>query len=413
MPQFFWQGIDVHGNMHQGVLHAQTCAEIEKSLRAHQVAMIGCSLQNSDSKKARHWIWRLCARMARQKCLGSSLQKSNFFDSLSVLLECGMDIISALQGVAQQREHRSFKQQIDKIIESLSAGEFFWMAIEPYVHDEPLVVPLLKVAQESESLPLMLHELSVYFRERAALGSALRSALIMPFFTLALAIIVAGGLCGIVVPRFEVLFNSMGQALPGSTAVIFAISAWLREWVIVLLVALIMLSMFSFYVIKHSLRVRQAIDGLLWRIPYIHCVAGFLYNALFFQALSLYLAAGISCDRALVAAANVVNNHVYRAALEAIAQRLACGSLLSESFKIQWGNRASQTIVSLLILGEQSGDLQFICERIAHVARQDFLAECKKIGRVIPPLTFLLLGVLICGILAGIYLPIFTFARLL
>jgi len=112
--------------------------------------------------------------------------------------------------------------------------------------------------------------------------------------------------------------------------------------------------------------------------------------------LALMLGAGLAIDKALSLCIGNVNNHHIRRELDIAKDKIKRGNLLSQALK--------QTsiypgfFISLLEVGEESGNLELVFNEIAKRSKQDFESWTGRVTTLIEPLMILFMGGLVGGI---------------
>ncbi|HEY5268080.1 MAG TPA: type II secretion system F family protein, partial [Candidatus Saccharimonadales bacterium] len=133
-----------------------------------------------------------------------------------------------------------------------------------------------------------------------------------------------------------------------------------------------------------------------------------LYMARFSRTASTLVSSGLPLIQVLEITSKAVDNvHIESTILEAI-KKVKLGKSLSESLK---GSNSFLPLVSnMLEIGEASGTIDQMLERLAIYYEKEVDDEVKGISTLIEPVLMIVLGVFAFIIVAAVLLPIYSLA---
>ncbi|MDZ7902932.1 MAG: type II secretion system F family protein [Rheinheimera sp.] len=170
---------------------------------------------------------------------------------LATLVEAALPIEAALQAVAEQCEKPRLQSMMmsvrSKVVEGYSLAE--GLAEFPHVFDH-LFRSMVAAGEKSGHLDGVLNRLADYTEQRQYMRSQTMQAMLYPAILTFFAIGVISILLAFVVPKIVEQFVHMGQSLPGTTLALIAISDFIRNYGVFLVVAIIL----GIVAFKHALK---------------------------------------------------------------------------------------------------------------------------------------------------------------
>lgn len=406
MEPFRWQGIDIYGHKREGVAVAQSVAAVTQQLKVQGIALLHCEQTERCAKKR----WLLLARRAARL---STREQARLFESVRVLLENGMDMLGALQVTVRQPDLAKAHGVLRAMIEQVRAGKPFAQALHEQRCFDGLVIALVRAGEQAGLLERTLWYVQHYLEGRSAMRATVRAAMTVPAVTLCACGMLMVFLCTVIIPRFSGLFASMHGTLPVLTRVVFACSDWLAEWGLWFFLFWLTLCIVGVCVVRSVTAVRAHVHRAIWSVPVLRVLAMQWYSIALLHVLAVYLRVDTPLSEAVRLAAHSVHNQHYRAVIVQCAQDMQRGSVCSNVFEQLNDRYMPSMVTALLVLGEHTGTLPAMLDKALCVLEQVFNAHVQRVQRWLQPTLLLLVGALIALVLAGIYIPIFTFAQLL
>lgn len=257
-----------------------------------------------------------------------------------------------------------------------------------------------------EHREIVFQRLAESYELISELNGAIRNALVQPAITILIMIAVVGGLMVMVIPQFEDIFAGMDIELPVVTQGLIAISNFLTSpWAILLLV---MTAAGVFFLWRYTKTEdgRAAQDRLLLKLPLISPIIryGSLGKAL--RTLGVLLAAGGTSEAdALRMAGQAAGNVVLRDVFEEAAARRALGEPMHVTFQ-RHQEKVTPRVAGMSRVGSQSQNLPDMLLRAAKMFEGEVGQRSRSLSRVIEPIMFVTLGVVVLGIVLAVMMPL-------
>ncbi|TAN80879.1 MAG: type II secretion system F family protein [Gallionella sp.] len=349
--------------------------------------------------------WSLSARIFQ----GRSFQVPLFCQELLALLEAGMGLVESIAILAHKAKQPEARRILTDLHRLMGEGRTFSRALEA----EPGAFPSLFVAtmcasERTGNLVEALRRYLAYHRQLNAMKDKVVAASVYPTLLVVVGGLVVVFLMAYVVPRFSRVYEDVGEAhLP-------VMSRFLMHWgqvvgnhAWVLGLLLILLLAGSIYAFTRP-ALRAALERRLWRLPAIGEQIRVYQLARFTRTVAMLLKGGIPLVSALDMTDELLRQPALKAGLDTAKRLIREGKPVSDTFGAQ--GLATEVGTRLLVVGERSGELGEVMERIAGFYDDEIARTVEWFSRLFEPALMLFIGLIIGGIVILMYLPIFELA---
>jgi type IV pilus assembly protein PilC len=309
---------------------------------------------------------------------------------LAAFTSAGIPIIDAINLLATTTKNKRMKQVLIDMGRAVNGGLTLPQAVKLNSKVFPeYYVAILDASERSGDLTSAFETLGSYLERDLASVRAVKSALYYPIILIALSIITIAVLCAVVLPRFSVLFASLGLSLPWATRALMNFSIFVSTWWWLLSLGLI-LSIAAFFYFYRRDRGRLAIDNFVLKIPIFGSVLELIALERFSRVLGSLADAGVPLPDALLLSASATGNRRYENSVKATREGVLQGQGLADPLE------ATKTFpaeaIQIIRVGEQSGQL---VQQLGHAAEYyakevDF--KLKNITSLIEPVILLVVG---------------------
>ncbi len=330
-----------------------------------------------------------------------------FCQQLLSLLEAGLQLVEAIDTLAEKERDPRQHQVLSQLKSDLRAGLSFSQALQPYPQTfPPLFQAAIEASEQTGGVPEALKRFVAYESQFQALRSRLIGALIYPALLLGLGGLVIAFLLGYVVPRFSVVFVERLQDMPYLSGLVIRLGMAVAEHPVrALLLCAAALAALALSVLHPA--ARAWVLGFAWRLPWLGPRMRDFELVRIYRSLGMLLRGGIPAVRSLHMIAALAPQRSRRGIGRAIT---AVNEGLPISVALQ--REGFTTVVSdrLLAVGERSGQMGEMLERAADFLDDELERSVDRAVRLMEPLMMVVIGILIGGIVMLMYLPIFELA---
>jgi general secretion pathway protein F len=324
---------------------------------------------------------------------------------LATLIQAALPLDETLAAVANQTEKQRIKSMLFAIRSRVLEGHSLAVGLADY----PKVFPELYRAtvdagEQSGHLDTVLDRLADYTESRQEIQGKVRQALIYPAFLSLFAIAIVVFMMTSIVPQVVSVFEDTGQELPGLTVSLIAMSDFVVDYGVLLLIALVALFI-GFQVLLTRPAFVMKYHMLMFRIPIIHRLVRGLNAALFTRTFSILTGSGVSILEAMKISAKVVANLPMRQAILEATDRVREGTGIKNA--LEHSRLFPPMTLQLIASGENSGKLEEMLERASVQLEREQVTMIAYIVGILEPVIILTMGLMVLLIVLGILLPIF------
>ena len=392
MALFAYRAVDSEGRISTGNLDAANAIDLELRLKR-----LGLDLVTFEGVK------RSVAARSRNV---SRTELITFCFHLSQLLKAGVNIIEALTDLRDTVENPGFRQVIASLLEDIGGGLKLSeaMANHSYCFDD-VFVALVRAGEQSGQMVEVLDELSENLKWQDEMASQARRAMVYPVIVTVVIFAVIMVLMTVLVPQLAATFKTLVPKLPRETEVLIALSSFFVRWWYLIIGVPVAATVLAFVFGRTSEKTKRALDRLALRLP----VLGELRQKIILARFSTYFAmlykAGISVLDCIQICEKIVGNRIMEEGLQRVGRSISEGQGISQAFLAT--KLFPPLVLRMLRVGESTGALDHALLNVSYFYNRQVREGIAKMQALLGPMTTVILGALIVGILYSIFLPIY------
>jgi type II secretory pathway component PulF len=318
------------------------------------------------------------------------------------LVDRGVPLIEALE-VAASVVTDNTARKIEKIRSLVGGGASFAEACERVGGFDPISVTIYRSAERTGALGEACLRVADAAHRRQQIASKATTLMIYPAVVLVIGALVSIFVLTFTVPQIGETFIAQDIDLPWYTDLAMAMSAFIRETGLFLLIAVALLAGVVWVG-------RRAVGATLLRalrlLPPVQRVATTMESARFFAIMAAMTRSGVPVADALGVATQAVSEPRLRTQLETMRRRLIEGgvfrTLIDEIDALPLATRR------LLMAGERGGDLDAVFEALARDLASEVDTRSERLLALLEPAILVALFLVVGGLLLSIMLPLMT-----
>jgi len=397
MPIYKWEGKTAKGVIKKGEMEGPNEAAIRIHLRQQNIVPTKISTKGKEISFSLPY-----KKKVKQRSVAI------FTRQLATMIDAGLPLVQSLEILSAQQEEKVFKNIIREIREDVEGGSTFAGALKKHpVTFNELYTNLVVAGEEGGILDTILTRLANYIEKSEALKKKVKSALIYPATIVGVAVIVVAILMIFVIPVFENLFKSSGQALPLPTLIVVTLSKLIKKYVVIFIAAMILL-VFLFRKYYQTENGKLVVDRLLLKVPVFGPLLRKVAVARFSRTLGTLVSSGVPIlDGLSIVSRTSGNKTIEKAILNARAS-IREGETIAEPL-----NRSGifpPMVIQMISVGESTGALDSMLSKIADFYEDEVDIAVANLTSLLEPFLMIFLGVVIGGVVISMYLPIFSMA---
>lgn len=331
-------------------------------------------------------------------------KKLILYGQLETLLSSGLDIQAALELIEQSYKKKQDQALIKELKDSIVKGKSLSESMEALGKFSIYEQYSIQIGEETGRLSLILKDLSNFFEKTLSYKRQLTGALAYPIFVLSFSLLAVLFLLRYLVPMFSGIYGRFKQELPALTQMVVSLSDWIGVLMPYLFLSIFLLIVGA-YSQRQKLWFRKTIAWIMLHIPLFGGIIQKVYLSRFCQAMALLLVSGVPLLNALKLVQQMINFYPVSSSLAQIEKQVFQGAQLHEGLS-EFSFYPPQAL-ALIKVGEESGKLHLMFERLAAQYTEEVDQQTAVIGSLIEPVLIVFLGGIVAVILVAMYLPLF------
>ena len=425
MPIFEYKALTSSGKTKKGIVDADTARDARSKLRNDhmhvtemwEVADKKSRKDKSVSKKTRSLTAKkgkpgglLSMEIELFQPKISTRDLATFTRQFSTLLRSGIQLTDALNALVEQCVDPHLERVLRNVKEEITSGNNLAeaMAKHPRFFSD-LYVNMVRAGEASGHLDVVLTRIADYLQKQASLKGKVLAAITYPAIMVIVGLAVVIFLMSYVVPRITQILKDRGQPLPFITEILMTASDFTKAYWIYVLLAMVIGGFFLKSLIGTDAG-RLKFDSLLLRLPIFGTLFSKQAISRFALTFSTLLKSGLPALDSLKIVALVVNNAKLTQVINNIHARIIEGADIATPIR---KSKVFPPMVGYMVaVGEQSGQLEEILDRIAESYEEELDLTIQRLTSMIEPIIIILLAVVVGFIIAAVLLPLLDFSTM-
>lgn len=406
MPSYKYSARNSSGVVSSGVVAAENVTSAATVLRnqgLHVMSLSGAGLMANSSG--------LMTKMSEMNA-GSIGQKHvlDFTSQLAVMVRAGINLRSALDGIAEQTVHPGFRKIIAGLKEDVEGGKQFSEALAKHPKlFNPLYINMVRASEMSGSFSKMLDRIAGYIGQQIETRKMVVGAAIYPGIIGTMAIGVTVFLLTFVLPRFYTVFEGKEDILPWATKFLMGISKFVVSNWYFLLGGLVLIAGGLFAILKTEVGAFWA-DKLKLMVPVLRTMFRALYISRSLQTFGQLINAGVPMLDTLRITGEISGNQMYKGMWMRVHNAVKTGKKIATV--LTKDPLLPKSVSQMIAAGEESGKLGEVLDEVSTYYSKQLRDAIKAVTSMIEPIMIILMGTVVGFIAMAIILPIFKMSSL-
>lgn len=402
--RFTYEAYDRSGEQQSGEFDAPTSAAARQHLEGR--GLFVASLRSPDEERPAGPSDPAAPSVQRERSGGAHRkQVAGFTRELSVLVGAGVPLTDGITALEKQSSPEEWRSVVRAVRVDLESGQSLREAIgrQPR-HFSRVYRSLVAAGEESGELAVMLERLAHLLQREISARSSVIGAMIYPLVLIVLSLTAMIVMLLLVVPRFEVMFDSLNAPVPATTQMLMAASEFVRGYWWAILGGLAAVGT-GIGVFSATARGTAYLDRLVLRVPGIGTLIRGMAEARLARLLSTLLGASVPLLDAMELAASSVNSSVYRLMFERARDAVATGVGLAPV--LEQAGLVRPAFVEATRTGESTGRLGHVLGELATHIEEDTGAQVKLLSKTVEPVVIAFMGGVVAFLALSLFLPLF------
>jgi len=404
MPDTYAYRVKDHdGHMIEGSIEAESTALVANKLR--QMGYVPIAIDKKQSAGVKREIHLPGRNKVKIKELAV------FSRQFATMIDSGLTLLRSLQILAAQTESQVLRGVIDQVRQDVESGSSLSQAFghHPKVFSK-LFVAMVRSGEVGGMLDSVLLQLASMLEKQLELRRRVKSAMTYPAVVLALVSLILTAMLVFIIPLFKGFYKSLNGKLPLMTTLLISISnIFVKLFPLVILAVVGIAYGFKKWISTEKGRSRWDIIKL--KLPIFGKLVHKTALARFSRTFSVLLRAGVPILEALEITKDTSGNTVVARALDDVQAGVKIGEPITKPLHNH--KVFPPMVVQMMAVGEESGALDRMLEKIADFYDQEVEATVNALTSLLEPLLIVVLGGAVGTMVIALYLPMFNVIKLI
>jgi general secretion pathway protein F len=330
---------------------------------------------------------------------------------LASLSQSGLPLEEALLAVSQQNDTPRTKSILLGVRSKVMEGHTLADGLAEFPQAFPeLYRATVAAGEQSGHLDVVLERLADYTEARQELRQRVSNAMIYPIALVTFAVGIIAFMLATVVPKIVGVFQNTSAELPVLTRGLIAVSDFLRDYWIPLVIVIFAI----IWGIRRLLKKdgpRRRWHRFILRLPLTAKLARGINTARFTRTFSILAGSGVPVLEGMKISAEVIENLPMRDAVIEASLRVREGGSIAKSLGAS--KLFPPMVIHMIASGEAGGRLEEMLDRSAAGMEREVDGLIATLLGILQPLLVVLMGLVVLMIVFAILLPIFEINNLI
>ncbi len=394
MTSFYFKAVASDGKLRTGTLHAETDKWVASELRRQGLTPVYVGLEPKKSFDLK--LPTFSGRKRRDVLF--------FTQELSTLLNAGVPLDRALNITSELTEGSNFRLIVMDILRVLKGGRSLAdsLATHPEYFSD-LFINMVRAGEASGSLSSVFDRLSEFERTRDDLRSYIVSSMVYPGLLMVVGASSIFVLLNFVVPRFASVFEQSRMVMPLPTKIMLEASKFVQSYGMLILGG-IAVTLIAFYGYIKTQSGRFWWDSFRLKVPVLGDALRKAETARFARAMGTLVGNSVPLVQSIGIAAAILNNRKISKSLEIVSLGVKRGEGIAGPMKK--AGEFPPLASHLLSVGEETGRLDAMFNRMADIYESDTKAAIKRFTSLFEPMVILVMGLIVGALILSMLLAI-------
>ena len=401
MSTFAFKAVDAHGAPARGEVEAENENSVMDQLRARGLIVLKVDEQKPTD------VGDVFGRFQRVKPRDLTVATRQ----LATMVTSGMPLLKSLNVLEDQVESDQLKSAFADIRKEVEAGGSFSEALtkHPKIFNQ-LYVSMVGAGETGGILDETLRRTADQLEKADSLKRQIRAAMVYPILIGGFALVTLIAMVAFLVPVFTDVIKDISPEdpdLPFMTQISMTSSEILTgRWYVVIGMTVVLIVGFRRW--KQSRPGKPQWDRFKLRFPFrignlVHKVA----LARFSRTFSSLTSGGVPVLETIEITGKTSGNAVIEEAMEDVKASVKRGSTIAKPMR-QAPKAFPPMVAQMIEVGEDSGALDQMLEKIADFYEDEVDASVKSLSSLLEPLMMIFIGAMVGFIVISMYLPLFS-----
>jgi len=394
--KFNYQARTKTGEIQSGVVEASSKETAINLLKSHRVFV---TVLEEISPPFYAKKIRFLERISRKEIVAFSRQ-------LAIMFKSEIPLIEILETLVKQAENQALREKIIGMIDKIEGGTSLSKTFSFYPQIfSPFYVNMVKSGEVSGKLSEVFSYLADHLEKEQEFNGKIKGALIYPIFLSGVFIVVLAAMVFFVMPQLTQILSESGGELPIMTKLLIRGSDFLRKWLVVIIVVLVLLAVSIFYY-SRTKEGKSFFDKNLLKLPLLSSFLKKTYLSRFALNLSTLISGGLPIVQAIEITGEVVGSEVYKKIILETSDGVKKGEAISALLQ-RYPENITPLFLQMVVVGEKTGRLDSALLNIVDFYKKEVDMGLDNFMRFLEPVLIIFFGIIVGGLMVAVITPLY------
>ncbi|MDI9570426.1 MAG: type II secretion system F family protein [Pseudomonadota bacterium] len=405
MATFFYRGIDESGVKVSGTMEADSLEMAESILLSRGYIPSRVAAVTAGGGGGSFWS-RINEALSKVKTSDLIL----FTKQFRSMMQAGVPVLRLLQVLENQTQNKTLRKVVLEVSGDIRAGSTLHNAMKKHpAIFSPLYLSMINAGEVSGTIPEILGRLTDIIEHEAKIREDIKSALQYPFIVLIALGIAFFVLLTMVVPKFVVIFQKAGVALPLPTKICMILYSAIANWWHLLLIVVVGVVIGLRFYLKTPLG-RLTLDSLLLRLPLFGPLFQKAAMSRFASIFAILQASGVPVMRAMEVLSATIGNSAISREFDRVRERVQEGQGIAGPLGA--AKHFTPMVVDMVAIGEESGNIEDMLRQISIHYDDEVGYAVKRLSDAIGPILMVGLAGVVGFFAMAIFMPMWDLTKM-
>ncbi len=400
MKDFLYRAIDGEGRRIQGEVQAVDEAKAVALLQKSKLTVLELL-----PIRERAWISYLFRPVKGQVL-------AMFIRHLGIMLRAGIPLAGALRSLIPEGGPEVYRKTLRRLCEDVESGFYLSQAMRRAPeYFNGFMIGSVRIGEVSGTLDLALNQCADYYEREWNYSKRLRSALLYPTILFGASGLLVFFIFTFMIPRFVGLFVDLQVELPWATKLLVESAYFVETFGLITFFTLLGPGLSLSYLLYRWSRTgsgRMAIDRMMLKLPWYGKQVRFRMLSQYFRAMTTLSRSGVTLDASLKLLGTSLDREILRRTVAHQLRDVRRGRPFIESINVY--RLFPPMAVEMLYVGEESGSLEIMMNRLTDFYDEEMVRGLDSIGKLVEPVVLCGLGSIVAFLLLAAFQPIYQLA---
>lgn len=318
-------------------------------------------------------------------------------NKLLVLLDANIPLVDSLILISNNHKEKNIKILLENIVSSIQSGERFSSSIKKNTKIDTFLIGILEMGENTGDIISSLNIIKEHISNKEKLMKKVVRSLTYPFILIVCIILLLFTITKFILPIFKNIYLGFGLDIPLS----FKIFIFLEKTLLYLVILMILLILITYRLIKGN---NYSIKYKIFKLFYSRQIIKKFKLYYLFSNLYYLMISKNTISQSLSKVIDIENNLYFKDNLIRLSKYIDKGNRFSISIKKSLN--LDDDLVSLIIVGEETGSLDNVFLTLSSLIREELKYSINKKIILIEPLLIIAMGIIIGIIVVFMVIPI-------